>query len=105
MNAVSPDQVPASPQPNTSDIQTAGRNPVTALTTVAVRMNAASPAPNSTPSRPNTSPAIGNWATRNHHGTPIVASTAGSSVNSAGRIGAPAANSAASAPAAIPEQA
>ena len=81
MKALSPAQIPASPQPNTSDSQTSGRNPASALTTVAVRMNAASPAPIKTPSRAKTIPANSRWATRNHHGTPIASSTARSPVN------------------------
>ena len=40
MNMLSPDQMPASPQSNTSDSQISGRKPASALTTVAVRMNA-----------------------------------------------------------------
>src|SRR5882757_3065313 len=75
MNMLSPDQMPASPQSNTSDSQISGRKPASALTTVAVRMNAASPAPSSTPSSAKTTPAKGNWPTRNHHGIPIAAST------------------------------
>ena len=59
---LSPDQMPASPQPNASDSQVSGKKPTSALTTVAVRMNAASPAPSSTPSSAKTIPANGNWA-------------------------------------------
>jgi hypothetical protein len=77
MNMFNPDQMPASPQPNTSDSQVNGRNPTSALTTVAVRINAASPAPSSTPSIAKTIPVKGNWAARNHHGTPIAASRQG----------------------------
>ena len=87
MNVLSPDQIPASPQPNTSDSQIGGRKPTSALTTVAVRMNAASPAPSNTPSSAKTTPAKGNWATMNHHGTPTAASTERSSVNSRGSTG------------------
>lgn len=103
MNIVNPDQIPARPQPNTSDSQVSGRHPISALITVAVRMNAASPAPNSTPSNAKTIPATGKRATRNHHGTPIAASTNRSLVNSLGTAKAPTANTAASAPAAIAE--
>ena len=60
MNVLSPDQMPSSPQPNTKDNQISGRKPSSALANVAVRMNAASPAPSSTPSRAKTIPATGN---------------------------------------------
>jgi hypothetical protein len=43
--ALKPDQIPARPQSNTSDSHTNGRNPISALITVAFRMNRASPAP------------------------------------------------------------
>ena len=66
MNAASPDQMPASPQPNASDAQISGRNPTTAASSVDVRRNAASPAPSSTPSMANTTPAIGCSAAKNH---------------------------------------
>ena len=66
MNAASPDQIPASPQPNASDAQISGRNPSTAAASVAVRRNAASPAPSNTPSMAKTTPATGCSATKNH---------------------------------------
>src|SRR5271170_4213911 len=105
MNMLSPDQMPASPQSNTSDSQISGRKPANALTTVAVRMNAASPAPSRTPSIAKTTPAKGNWPTRNHHGVAIAASTDRSSVKSSGSTEAPAANTPAKAVAAIADDA
>lgn len=48
-------------------------------------------------------PAIGNWATMNHHGTPIASSTDRSSVNSDGSTEAPTANTVASTEAASVE--
>ncbi len=48
-----PDQIPARPQPNASDSQISGRKPASAVITVALRMNFASPAPSSTPSKPD----------------------------------------------------
>ncbi|CKT85766.1 Uncharacterised protein [Mycobacterium tuberculosis] len=101
----SPDQIPASPQPYASDNQTSGKKPTNALATVAVRMNAASPAPSSTPSTAKTIPAKGNWTTMNHHGTPIAASTDRSSVNSPGSTEEPSPNAAAKIPAANSENA
>ncbi len=47
---------------------------------------------------------MGNWATRNHHGTPIASSTERSSVNSVGNTEAPAANTAANSAAATVEK-
>src|SRR5262249_11116282 len=67
--------------------------PTSALTTVAVRMNAASPA------------AKGNWATMNHQGTLIAASTDRSAVNSLGSTAAPAPNTPANIPPAMVEKA
>src|SRR5512138_3417292 len=84
MNSASPDQMPASPQPKASDAQISGRKPSTAAMIVDVRRNAASPAPSSTPSRANTTPAIGCIAVKNHHGTGTAASTAASGVNTGG---------------------
>src|SRR3954468_969017 len=89
MNVLKPDQIPSSPQPNTSESQINGRNPTSALISVALRMNFASPAPSSTPSSAKTIPATGNWATMNHHGTPIASSTERSSVNTLGNTDAP----------------
>src|SRR2546423_365718 len=66
MNIDRPVQIPVSPQPKASEIQIIGRNPIPALTSVAVRRNAASPAPSSTPSSANTTPATGCSATKNH---------------------------------------
>src|SRR6185503_1043595 len=83
-------------QPKISDSQINGRNPASALIRVALRMNLASPAPSSTPSSANTIPATGNWATMNHHGTPIASSTERSSVNTLGKTDAPMANTPAS---------
>lgn len=105
INVPSPDQIPASPQPYASDNQTSGKKPTNALATVAVRMNAASPAPSSTPSTAKTIPAKGNWTTMNHHGTPIAASTDRSSVNSPGSTEEPSPNAAAKIPAANSENA
>ena len=103
MKALNPAQIPARPQPNLSDNQVSGRNPMIALATVTLRMKVASPAPSSTPSSANTTPATGNCATRNHHGTPMAFSTAGSSVNTAGITVAPIASSAAKPAAATAE--
>ena len=66
MKAVSPDQMPARPHPNANEAQIGGRNPSTAAASVDVRRNAASPAPSSTPSRANTTPATGCIAAKNH---------------------------------------
>jgi hypothetical protein len=85
MNALSPDQMPASPQSHTSDNQTNGKKPASALTTVAVRMNAASPARSNTPSRAKTTPAKGIWATRNHHGILVAARTRSTQSGAQGR--------------------
>src|SRR6202171_5442713 len=103
MNVLKPDQMPSRPQPNTSESQTNGRNPTSALMSVALRMNFASPAPISTPSSAKTIPATGNWATMNHHGTPIASRTERSSVNTPGSIEAPMADTAASTAAATVE--
>src|SRR3954451_10382489 len=89
MNAERPDQIPSSPQPNTSDNQISGKKPTSALISVALRMNLASPAPSSTPSSAKTIPATGNGATMNHHGTPIASSPERSSVNTLGNTDAP----------------
>src|SRR3954447_17146361 len=96
MNVLKPDQIPRSPQPNTSESQINGRNPTSALISVALRMNLASPAPSSTPSSAKTIPATGNWATMNHQGTPIASSTERSSVNTFGNTDAPTAKTPAS---------
>src|SRR3954454_766356 len=96
MNVLKPDQIPSSPQPNTSESQINGRNPTSALISVALRMNFASPAPSKTPSSAKTIPATGNWATMNHHGTPIASSTERSSVKALGKTDAPTANTPAS---------
>src|SRR5690242_2123686 len=96
MNVDKPAQIPSSPQPNASESQISGRKPTKALTKVALRMNLASPAPSSTPSKAKTIPAMGNWATINHHGTPIASSTERSSVNTAGNTDDPTANTTAS---------
>src|SRR5215208_298784 len=98
MNVLSPDQMPSKPQPNASDSQINGRNPTSALISVALRMNFASPAPSSTPSSAKTIPANGNWATMNHHGTPIASSTERSSVKTLGNTDAPTAKITASTP-------
>src|SRR5258708_30599160 len=96
MNVLKPDQMPSRPQPNTSESQTNGRKPTSALMSVALRMNFASPAPSSTPSSAKTIPATGNSATMNHHGTPIASSTDRSSVNTLGITAAPTATTPAS---------
>ena len=93
MNAASPDQIPASPHPNASDAQISGRNPTTAAGSVHVRRNAASPAPSSTPSMANTTPATGCSAAKNHQATGTAASTAASGVNTGGSTPDSAANS------------
>ena len=93
MNAASPDQIPASPHPNASDAQISGRNPTTAAARVEVRRNAASPAPSSTPSIANTTPATGCSAAKNHQATGTAASTAASGVNTGGSTPDSAANS------------
>src|SRR5690349_227044 len=98
MKVLSPDQIPSRPQPNASESQISGRNPTSALISVALRMNFASPAPSSTPSSAKTIPATGNWATMNHHGTPIASSTERSSVNTLGNTDAPTANTPANTP-------
>jgi len=89
MNELKPDQMPSRPQPNASESQINGRNPTSALISVALRMNFASPAPSRTPSSAKTIPATGNWATMNHHGTPIASSTDRSSVKMLGNTEAP----------------
>src|SRR5690349_19505047 len=104
MKLLRPDQIPSRPQPNASDSQINGRNPTNALIRVALRMNFASPAPSSTPSSAKTIPATGNWATMNHHGTPIASSTDLSSVNTLGNTDAPTANTMASTAAASVEK-
>ncbi len=91
--AASPAQIPTSPQPNTSDAQVSGRNPAAAATRVHVRRYAASPAPSSTPSRANTTPAAGWSPAKNHQAAGTAASTAGSVVNTRGSGPASAANS------------
>src|SRR5262245_35041427 len=105
MKVAKPDQIPAKLQPNANDNQISGRKPTSALITVALRMNFASPAPRRTPSSPNTTPAIGNMATKNHHGTPTSSSTVRSFVNSSGRTDAPSPNTSASTVAATVEKA
>src|SRR3954462_14987620 len=104
MNVLKPDQIPSSPQPNTSESQINGRNPTSALISVALRMNFASPAPSSTPSSAKTMPATGNWATMNHHGTPMASSTERSSVKMLGNTDAPTVNTTASTVAATVEK-
>ena len=87
--ASGPTRCRTGPSRTASDSQISGRKPTSALTSVALRMNSASPAPSSTPSSAKTIPAIGNCATMNHHGTPIASSTERSSVNSRGNTDAP----------------
>src|SRR5690606_14645300 len=84
MNTASPVQIPTSPQPKLSDSQINGRKPSMALANVAFRRNFASPAPSNTPSRANTTPAIGCSSTKNHQAPGTSASTPASDVNAFG---------------------
>src|SRR3954469_23158515 len=98
--ALSPLQIPTSPQSNTRAAHTNGRNPPKAARSVALRMKAASPAPNITPSNANTTPQTGWSATKNHHALGTSSSTAVSDVNTCGRTPA---NKANTTPRAVPK--